>query len=76
MLMSSRFLVASDLRASARPESWPTSWPVTLRVSLMVVLLSRYHVTASSPALVSGFPGLVAALCKARISLEDATSTL
>jgi len=76
MLMSSRFLVASDLRAFARPEIWLVSWPVTLRVSPMVMLLSRYHVAASSPvAPVSGLPGLVAARCSARISFEVATST-
>ncbi len=49
MLVSSRLLVAFDFRVFAWSVIWPASWSATLRVSPMVVLMSAYHVAASSP---------------------------
>jgi len=76
-LVTSRLVVASDLSALARLVIWPARALATVWVSWMVSDMSAFQSAASSwRLLVSGTVGELVAICSARISLEDATSTL
>ena len=75
-LVTSSCVVASDLSVLARLVMAVVSWLATSRVSGMVAVMSLFQVPGFSwLLLVSGTDGSPVAICSARISFEDATST-